>query len=130
MSDEKDTGGMRVRTDLFWQNKREGEGFVRDKVKGRQYGRVDNVGMMKPGGVRESLAGGGVKGEWVKGRNRLKTGRERGGVRGESQALHSFRVRPVVMVTAARRDEQQTDRLALSRSQSLSMSLAQRLVDS
>lgn len=52
-------------------------------------------------------------GGWVKGRDRLKNTRkgererERGGIRGESQALRS-RVRPVVMATAARRDEWQT----------------------
>lgn len=50
--------------------------------------------------------------------------RGKGGIRGESQALHSW-VRPVVMVTVVRRDERQADRLPLSRSQSLSMSLAQ-----
>ena len=41
--------------------------------------------------------------------------RHGGGIRGESQALHSW-VRPVVMVTATRRDEQQTDRIALAHS--------------
>lgn len=65
------------------------------------------------GEVVRAYRGGGSKRE-----------RERAGKRGESQALHSW-VRPIVMVTAARRDEraaEKTNSLSLAVSLSLSVS--------